>query len=102
MGFKWFSDTPTSIRTPDPVDPRPDRFRIKRLEQHGNHVVGLVNYPNCTTFSGDKIIVWEDVTKDEVMRMSLIDPHFLEGNKIIARFRPTNQGWAYAVFLAKH
>ena len=99
MGFKWFSDTPSSIRTPDPVDPRPDKFRIEHIDQHGDFVVALVNYPNCTTFKGQKIIVWEGATKDEVMRMSLIDPHFLESNKIIARFRPTVKGWRYAMKL---
>jgi len=97
MGFKWFSDTPSSIRTPDPVDPKPDKFSIEHIEEHGDFVVALVNYPNCTTFKGQKVIVWEGVTKDEVMRMSLIDPHFLDSNKIIARFRPTVKGWKYAM-----
>lgn len=80
-----------------PEDPIPSRFKIVRLEQHGRFVIGVINYPNCTTFNGSKILVWEDTTVDEVENMKSIDPHFLEDSKIVARFAPTLKGKQYAI-----
>ena len=75
-----------------PNDPRPNDFEIRVLEQYGNNVLGLVYYPHATNFEGEKILVWQDSTTNQIKRMSVIDPHFLEDNKIIARFRPTVEG----------
>ena len=81
---------------PSPVDPIPSLFKIEVLEQYDNCVLGVVNYPNCTTFDGDKVIVWINTTVSEVEGMILIDPHFLLNNKIIARFKPTVEGFKLA------
>lgn len=80
-----------------PTDPIPSVFSITSLEQHGRFVLGVLNYPNCTTFSGFKIIVWENSTVEGIRSSKLVDPHFLENNKIVARFRPTIQGIQLAV-----
>lgn len=79
-----------------PTDPRPDKFIIKSLEQIGMCVLGVVKYPHATNFEGDKILVWYQTNVNAVRQMDLIDPHFMEDNKIIARFRPTKFGMKFA------
>ena len=102
MGMNFVCSSGRAVaQTPAPNDPIPSRFRIQHLEQYGNFVIGKVIYPNCTTFDGLKIIVWENVTVDDIYRMDVIDPHFFEDNKIIARFAPTKNGMHYAIQFVK-
>jgi len=99
MGLKLFSDSRGDERGVVPYapeDPRPHLFKIRHLEEFGEYVIGVVNYPNCPTFDGDKIIVWRGKSAEKIRAMKLIDPHFLHDNNIIARFRPTADGWYYA------
>ena len=83
--------------TPAPNDPRPDAFFIKRAVQFGDYVVAEIKYPHATNFEGNKILVFKNSTVSEVHEMREIDPHFLEGNKAFARFRPSEDGWFSAV-----
>jgi hypothetical protein len=80
------------------VDPDPKRFSITRLRRVGNFLIVMINYPNCTTYGGDKLLVYEDMTVAELNKMREIDPHFLESKKSpVARFVPTQHGWNMAV-----
>jgi hypothetical protein len=78
---------------PAPTDPDPKKFIIKELTQIGHYVIAKVNYPNCTTFDGNKILVFEHATTNGVRVMSIIDPHFTERRSSpIARFSATERG----------
>lgn len=102
MGMRLFggsSSGRSSIGQYAPNDPRPNIFKIEHLQQIGRFTIGIVNYPHSDNFEGDKILVWENATIDEISNLNLIDPHFLENNKIFARFRPTTYGWEAAKLL---
>jgi len=84
------------------TDPDPAKFRIQDIEQVGVFVVAIVHYPNCTNYGGDKVLVWKNTKVSRIKAMKLIDPHFLETDRnLIARFRPTTEGWAEAIAYAK-
>ena len=104
MGLKLFGSsslTRSSTGSYLPNDPRPENFKVLDLKQIGDYVVGVVHYPNATNFEGDKILVWQYATIAEIKRYATIDPHFLEGNKIFARFRPTGEGLQAAIALCE-
>lgn len=83
---------------PPPV-PNPHRFEIVSAVQVGKALVAAVTYPDCTTFEGKKVIVFENMTKAELQSMWALDPHFAEGSKIIARVRPDQ--WVLALEIAE-
>lgn len=78
-------------------NPNPHRFELISSERHGNLHLCVVTYPDCTTYEGRKIIV----TKDDPNAMTSLDPHFVEGGPVVARFAPTDEGMRHArAFLA--
>lgn len=104
MGVSLFSRSSDGRRAAGtllPTDPDPATFTIKRLIQVGTFVVGHVQYPNATNFEGNKVLVWENATVDDISQLEVIDPHFLENNSIIARFRPDANGIASAIRYCK-
>lgn len=88
--------TPASITRPNP---NPYRFRVARTREFGSYSALWVNYPDCTNYDGDKILV----VKGGAGLFSKLDPHFIEGNspKILARFIPNEWGWDMACKLAE-
>lgn len=66
------------------------------------YLVVRVEYPDCTTFEGKKILVYEgDVLHAlyEQIETVGLDPHFSEDKRYhspIARFLPTGAGWRMA------
>src|ERR1700761_1084260 len=93
--FKLFSSGSSCIT--DPRNPIPTYFRIKKSVRVKEVWVSLINYPNCTNFEGDKILVtlWDPTTK------KAIDPHFTENNGIVARMIPNDVGWEMAMIFAE-
>ena len=89
----------------------PDKhnFEIKRVFfLSGSPFVALtVNYPDCTTFNGKKVIVL-NLPGDNCWRINFfknikdLDPHFLEDGKVFARFLPTESGWETAKLFVKY
>lgn len=80
-----------------PTDPDPQKFIIVKYESIGKFLIVLINYPNCTTYCGNKLLVYENVSISKLKSMSVIDPHFLEDYiSPIARFAPTQRGWELA------
>lgn len=103
--FKWFSSgsdscdcgastVPAVTRNPNPD---PMFFIVKNCKKVENHYVSQIQYPNCTNFEGNKILV---TTYDPRNRIK-IDPHFFPDSGLIARFEPTKAGAEAAVKLAK-
>ncbi len=81
-------------------NPNPANFRILKIRAIGKYVIVKVNYPDCTNFEGNKILVFHGKSKKEVASLKSLDPHFCKSKKHlspVARFRPTNRGWHEAV-----
>jgi hypothetical protein len=83
-------------------DPNPAKFEIIRRLARNENVALIVNYPNCTNYEGNKIMVYRGVDPSYLYGQKELDPHFTEKENIIkpfARFEPTEQGWMKAVML---
>lgn len=83
--------------------PRPDNFERLDYQEFGPYLVLKLNYPNCTNFGGDKVLVVKAPLKDFIVAKH-IDPHFAAATSTKARslpppearFPPTKQGWENA------
>lgn len=96
------ADIPAEVNRPT-GNPNPHRFAPIRAEQVGPCAVALVHYPDCTNYEGHKILLFAYV---EVYRAlcarGVLDPHFTaESWSPVARFEPTERGWALAIATAK-
>lgn len=109
MGLKFFSNGPEICYSCNPVGPtsspkpkaspapdglpRPYRYTIKEMKRLGGFIVAWLNYPDCTNYGGDKIVLyslqdWFDATTE-----NKLDPHFLkDAPSPLARFEPTRRG----------
>lgn len=93
---KTYEPGPVPTGNPDPKD-----FKIKRIVSAGKYSALEVNYPNCTNYEGNKILVVYG-TEDLMRRLNKLDPHFSEADRmwqLIARFQPTEKGWMMACWL---
>ena len=83
----------------DKQNPDPTKYVIVKSYQYCNHLIIFINYLNCTNFEGDKILVFENCTIEDLLIQKKIDPHFSNNNTFhspIARFEPTDRGWRWA------
>ena len=96
MGIKLFSsgstETVTYIReTVTSPNPNKFKFTVIRLQVIEGLTLVWANYPDCSNYNGNKIILTEgwNVGDEE------LDPHFLEFQPytVLARFIPTELGW---------
>jgi len=94
-------DQPGSETNPsEPPVPDASRWKILDHRQVGKHLVVKINYPNCTNYEGNKIIVYLDITLEELVKGQILDPHFGVSKKYptpFARFEPTQKGWESAI-----
>lgn len=81
--------------------PTPTNFEIVKVTpvRSGSATlyVTKLRYPGCINHEGFKVIVSEF---NPIDRFS-IDPHFLPGNGILARFEPNKRGWEWAIRAAE-
>lgn len=84
-------------------NPNPRNFSIRRVEMIGKYLIAKIHYPDCTNFEGMKILVYENLSIEQLSSLTFIDPHFCDGDhpSPIARFTPTEDGWYHAVKLTK-
>lgn len=87
-------------RAPSP-NPNPVNFSIRQVEQVGEYLIARVNYPDATTFEGNKILVFKGINAAWLTSQRAVDPHFHECWPLVARFQPTELGWELAVRLAR-
>lgn len=108
-GRKWYPSGPridgSSSSSPEPrlPNPDPDNYKIVKAQEEGKYLVIKINYPDCTNYEGNKILVFESSLLD-IVNQKVIDPHFFENKKIkspVARFVPSDKGWNMAVKFAK-
>lgn len=83
-------------------DPDPKAFSILEIEDYGRYSVVLTKYDGCTTFDGLKLLLCQMSEEEMTYRYhgpcsSPLDPHLLGGSHpVLARFQPTEEGWALA------
>lgn len=82
-----------------PVKVNPDAGKFTRVHTYaaGDYIVATVNYPDATTFGGNKVIVFEGLSLTDFYKLTQLDPHFIEGNSIVARFPGDEKGFKNAV-----
>ena len=97
---KLFGSNSEGNSTPSPPEPNPKDFSIESLTECHGWTIALVNYPACTTYGGNKLLVY-DCGANRVRNQKILDPHFLEKDRLspIARFEPTERGMALSKVL---
>ena len=75
------------------VNPDPINFKITRCYHENGFTVAYVNYPDCTTYEGHKVLVFSGDRVDELYKAKKLDPHFCNNNNLIARFAPNKYGY---------
>ncbi|ARB14434.1 hypothetical protein Ccr5_gp214c [Caulobacter phage Ccr5] len=88
-----------------PGDPDPARWKLIRGQEVGRCTVVEIMYPDALNYEGRKILVYEARSLDEVIHANKgwLDPHFSDDPNVkgpIARFEPTERGWAMALACA--
>ena len=78
-------------------NPNPARFEILRAVTIGPALIVEVHYPDCINYEGRKILLFAEMTVDELRAKKTLDPHFTPGGGPVARFEPTSVGWELAV-----
>lgn len=82
-----FSDS-YDYNTNTTPNPNKYNFTIESFHEAGEYLVLKLNYPHCTTFNGDKVVVLDNYcTYQEISNLEELDPHFLEDNNVVMRFR---------------
>lgn len=91
--------------------PDASNYTIETAERVQEHLVLKVKYPNCSScaFEGTKIMVFLNVSEQDVIRWKRINPHFrdpkirsaIEAPSPSARFPGTPAGWADAITYAR-
>ena len=85
-------------------NPNPYNYKVLRSIVVGKHIVVEVNYPDCTNFEGNKILLFESSKKfDKLRKQGSLDPHFIKNASatLVARFEPTERGWELAIKCAE-
>lgn len=80
-------------------NPDPDNYKVVKAEQVGEFLLLKIHYPDCTNYEGNKILVFKGVTPLDLLNQRSIDPHFFQNKTVkspVARFVPTDEGWAMA------
>jgi hypothetical protein len=83
-------------------NPNPSNYKIVKVQQIGDYLLMLINYPDCTNYEGNKILLYKDITLVKLLCQQKLDPHFCNNKKYhspIARFEPTDFGWNCAITL---
>ena len=102
MGIKLFSSgTYVFAKDTDTTpNPNPYVFEIVSESIYENCYLLLVRYKHCTTFKGLKLLLLKG--DYEPLNTKVLDPHFIEGNNVIARFLPTDEGLFMANLCAEN
>jgi len=91
---KQFSSGEAKLPNPDPYN-----FKILDFTRDGKYMIVRVNYPDCKNYEGNKILVFQNVTTEQLHKLKALDPHFSNNPAVlspIARFEPTDRGWLMA------
>lgn len=81
-------------------NPNPAKYKIILSEYYRDFLVLMIEYEGCTNYEGKKILVFQGVTLETLLKQGTIDPHFSNNSTYhspIARFLPTVMGLHYAI-----
>lgn len=104
-GIRPADDHRPGVATQEPPagNPDPNNYQIVKAEEKKGWLVVMINYPGCNNYEGNKILLFKGMTLVQLVNQKLIDPHFFPGDKKykspVARFVPTDEGWAMALAL---
>lgn len=110
MGLSLYKRSDSSYSTPNaptplPPNPNPNRYNVLRYVEEGNWLLIEVQYPDCTTYEGRKILLYYQTTYKRLKAQKSIDPHFSNNTTMIspfARFVPNEGGWNAAKRLIQY
>ena len=97
--FSSYDKTSKDSKLPNP---NPKNFKIVKKERINKFLIVEINYPDCTNFEGNKILVYKDIEVLDLLSQGELvglDPHFSDNQKYhspIARFIPNQYGWELA------
>ena len=69
--------------------PDPYKFTILEREIVNCYTIVLAKYEGCITFNGEKLMLCDAIIPYDI---ETLDPHFIEGHHVVARFEPTERG----------
>jgi hypothetical protein len=105
MGLSPFSSSENDEpRKATPPNPDPGNWKVKDSQQVGYWLVVKIQYPDCTNYEGNKILVYKGINIRGLRALRRIDPHFSDNKEKLApfaRFEPTGMGWQAAIQLAR-
>lgn len=90
--------------SPQPPNPNPRNFKTELLGSYDRSCAVEVTYPDCTNFEGRKALVFAIpwvALQSRISETGELDPHFMESNDLVARFRPGPWGQIEAKRLAR-
>lgn len=94
MGIGPYSSCSNTYSIPN-SNPDPKKFNVFLANCiNGNLIIG-VNYPGCTNFEGNKILVYKGIKNLKELLIATqgeLDPHFSKEVSPIARFKPNQEG----------
>jgi len=89
---------------PKPPMPNPAEFKIMASfecsDDKDTWIAVKVNYPGCTNYEGNKILVFQGLSLETIKSVTMLDPHFSDKKGYlspVARFKPTEHGWQLAM-----
>ena len=80
-------------------DPSPENYTILRHLNINRFLIIELKYDDFSNYEGRKILVFENITLEELTDQKYIDPHFSENKDFhspIIRLEPTDRGWEMA------
>lgn len=93
-----------------PTTPDSKFYKIQQAAQEGEHLILMVEYPNCwaCSFEGRKVMVFLNTNSLDALRWKEIDPHFSDRPRgadqapsPAARFPASPEGWQDALAYAR-
>lgn len=91
-----YDDQPDCSKCKMFPNPDPSNYEVRRYKSLNGHLLIEINYPDCTNYEGNKILLYKNTTLVDLMNQKHLDPHFSENKKFkspFARFEPTPAGW---------
>ena len=100
--FSSSVNDPASFVQPKAPNPDPWNFEVLSTQKIGNYTIAEVKYRGCTNYEGKKVLLYKTTTWMNCLSRKVLDPHFSGNSNLdpLARFEPTNNGWAMACALA--
>lgn len=82
-------------------DPNPSNYKILEHYKVNMFLIVLIQYNDVDNYEGKKLLIYENISINDLLLQGKIDPHFCESSSMfspIARFEPTDRGleWAYS------